>query len=731
MSSIEDRRMQLDQSIAAHRGHMDRVNTTLNRFVPELVSVAAPATPSDHRDAIERFAESAHVELAGSATAAGANADELLIAWERDGRVDDLRRALDIVGLPTRRVTLAPDWAEAMDSPLLLWNQSRALSCAVPDRRGRARLRPGNTAIGETLTHCTEALAPVVVCDRRQPASIADLVGIGLRGQRGLLARAMLWLLVAALASLAPIALAGVIVGQIIPSADRTRLITVTIAALLLAGAAAVSTLVAGQHLSALRTRFDRTASLAGWHRLMSLPAPFFGNWTVGELTTRASTIPLVRQAFGTPAMLGIGAAIAGVVALPTLLAAGLNVTAAVALALAVAVAATAVVARAQYRRVRRINDAANAATGLLLPMIYGATRLRIADATDRTDERWVSRFAVQLKAQLFQPQIWLGAISTALPTVTIAIIATLFVADPRIDQSVFLAAVAAAVALSSSVSVIISLVPGAAEARAGLDQIGPVLTSVPESTGRQHLVGDLSGRLDVDDISFRYSDDGPLIIDRVSFSASPGEFIALVGGSGAGKSTLLRLLLGFETPTTGAIAYDGFDLSEIDPLGVRRQIATILQNARLLPGSLAENITSGRPASEADLWQALEAVGFADDVRRLPMGLQTAISDQGGGLSGGQRQRVLLARALYGKPRLLLLDEATSALDNLTQAMVTESINGLGITRVVIAHRLSTIEGADTIHVLEHGRIVESGTYAELIAADGTFAELVARQRL
>lgn len=731
MSSIDDRRTHLDQSIAAHRGHADRVTTSLSLFVPELVSVTPPTTPSGHRDPIERFAEAAHVQLAGAGTTAGANADELLIAWEQKGRIEDLRRALDILGLPTRRVTLAPDWADAVDAPLLVWNPSRVLACAAPDRRGRARLRPGAVAIGEQFSHCSEALAPVIVCDRRQPATTSDLVSVGLRGQRGLLARAVLWLLVAAVASLAPIALAGVIVGQIIPSADRSRLLTITIAALLLAGTAAVSTLVAGQHLSALRTRFDRATSLAGWHRLMSLPAPFFGEWTVGELTSRSSTIPLVRQAFGTPAMLGIGAAIAGVVALPTLLAAGVNVTAAVAIALAVAIVATAAVARAHYRRVQQINDAANAATGMLLPMIYGATRLRIADATDRAFERWINRFAAQLKAQLFQPQIWLGAISTALPTVTIAIIATLFVIDPRVDQSVFLAAVAAAVALSSSVSVIISLVPSAAEARAGLDQIAPVLASVPESNGRHRLVGDLNGQLDVDDVSFRYSDDGPLIIDRVSFSASPGEFVALVGGSGAGKSTLLRLLLGFEVPTAGAIAYDGFDLSEIDPLGVRRQIATVLQNARLLPGSLAENITSGRPASEADIWAALEAVGFADDVRRLPMGLQTTISDQGGGLSGGQRQRVLLARALYGKPRLLLLDEATSALDNVTQAMVTESINGLGITRLVIAHRLSTIEGADTIHVLEHGRIVESGPYGDLIDAGGTFAGLVARQRL
>jgi ABC-type bacteriocin/lantibiotic exporter with double-glycine peptidase domain len=578
---------------------------------------------------------------------------------------------------------------------------------------------------------CQQALAPVVICDRTNPTTTDDLLRLGIRGQGAGAIKAVLWLLIAAIASLAPIALAGVIVGQIIPTADRSRLVIVTIAALFLASAAAVSTLVAGQHLSALRTRFDRTTSLAGWHRLMSLPAPFFGLWTVGELTARASTIPLVRQVFGTSAMLGIGGAIAGLVALPTLLAAGVSTTVAVGLVLAAAIAATAMIARAQYRRVRTINDASNRASGILLPMIFGATHLRIADATDRAYERWVDRLGDQLRAQLLQPQIWLGAISVALPTATITVVAALFVIDPSIDQSVFLAAVAASVALSSSISVIISLVPAGAEARAGLDQIGPILDAVPESSGNQRVVGELTGQLDLDEISFRYSEDGPLIIDRVSFSASPGEFVALVGGSGAGKSTLIRLLLGFELPTSGAIAYDGFDLSEIDPLGIRRQIATVLQNARLLPGSLADNITSGRPASQDDIWAALEAVGFADDVRRLPMGLQTVISDQGGGLSGGQRQRVLLARALYGRPRLLLLDEATSALDNVTQAMVTESINGLGITRLVIAHRLSTIEQADIIHVLEHGRIVETGSYDELIEANGTFAGLVARQRL
>jgi ATP-binding cassette subfamily C protein len=214
-----------------------------------------------------------------------------------------------------------------------------------------------------------------------------------------------------------------------------------------------------------------------------------------------------------------------------------------------------------------------------------------------------------------------------------------------------------------------------------------------------------------------------------VSLQCRPGEFVALVGPSGSGKSTLLRLLLGFEAPEAGAIRYDRRDLAALDARAVRRQIGTMLQNGRLLAGDIFTNIVGASTLTLEDAWAAARLAGLDEDIRQLPMGMHTVLSDGASTLSGGQRQRLLIARAIVHKPRLLFFDEATSALDNRTQEIVGESLERLAVTRLVIAHRLSTIQKADRIYVLERGRIVESGTYRELMQRRGVFAALARRQ--
>jgi ABC-type bacteriocin/lantibiotic exporter with double-glycine peptidase domain len=218
-------------------------------------------------------------------------------------------------------------------------------------------------------------------------------------------------------------------------------------------------------------------------------------------------------------------------------------------------------------------------------------------------------------------------------------------------------------------------------------------------------------------------------ILNDVSFYADPGEFVAIVGPSGSGKSTILRLLLGFETPESGTVYYDNFDLAQLNLEAVRRQLGVVLQNGRIGTGSIFENITAGALVSHEQALEAAQMAGFADDIALLPMGMHTVISEGGSNLSGGQRQRLLIARALVNKPKIILMDEATSSLDNRTQAIVTESLDQLNATRIVIAHRLSTIANADRIYVLEAGRVVQVGSFVELVKQDGLFAQLVARQ--
>ena len=260
------------------------------------------------------------------------------------------------------------------------------------------------------------------------------------------------------------------------------------------------------------------------------------------------------------------------------------------------------------------------------------------------------------------------------------------------------------------------------------VNRIMPILQEKPEDNGDRNEAGVLSGKVEVSHLKFRYTPESPLVLDDVSLKAEPGEFIAIAGSSGAGKSSLFRLLLGFETPNSGAVYYSDQDFANLERNSVRRQMGVIMQNSRIIPGSILENIIQGTDASVDDAWNALEMAEFADDVRKMPMDIHTIVTPAT--ISGGQQQRILIARALVGNPKVILMDESTSALDNISQEKITEKLRQLAVTRIVIAHRLSTIADADRIYVLDKGKVVQSGTYETLSACDGVFKELIERQK-
>ncbi len=245
-------------------------------------------------------------------------------------------------------------------------------------------------------------------------------------------------------------------------------------------------------------------------------------------------------------------------------------------------------------------------------------------------------------------------------------------------------------------------------------------------------MVTSLSGGIELNNVSFRYKEDMPLILDNLSLKICPGQYVAIVGRTGSGKSTLMRLLLGFEKPLKGDVYFDGKDLSRLDLKSLRKFMGVVLQNGKLFQGDIFSNITisSSNPTME-QAWEAAKIAGIAEDIRSMPMGMNTIVSEGGGGFSGGQKQRLLIARAVASKPKVLLFDEATSALDNIAQKQVSEALGNLNCTRIVIAHRLSTIMQCDRIVVLDHGHIVEDGTYDDLLKENGFFADLVKRQRV
>ncbi|MCY4025768.1 MAG: ATP-binding cassette domain-containing protein [Acidobacteria bacterium] len=275
---------------------------------------------------------------------------------------------------------------------------------------------------------------------------------------------------------------------------------------------------------------------------------------------------------------------------------------------------------------------------------------------------------------------------------------------------------------LSAAATAVVALVPL-------FERVKPLLEAEPETAGDRTDPGDLTGDIELRDVHFRYLADGGDVLDGVSLRIRPGDYVAIVGPSGSGKSTIFRLLFGFEHPDSGAVLFDGHDLLNLDPEAVRRHLGVVLQDGQVAADTIRNNVAGSSRLTPDEVWDAVRAAGLEDDVRAMPMGLHTMLHEGGGGLSGGQRQRLLIARALARKPRVLLLDEATSALDNHTQSNVQDALGKLSITRIVIAHRLSTVRDVDRIHVLDRGRIAESGRYDDLLARDGVFAELAKRQ--
>ena len=371
--------------------------------------------------------------------------------------------------------------------------------------------------------------------------------------------------------------------------------------------------------------------------------------------------------------------------------------------------------------------------SGMNYAMITGIQKIKLAGAEKRAFARWGRLYAKEAQ-YLYNPPIVIkmnSVISTAIGLIgTVVMYSAAISSGVTFDNYVAFTSsygyISGAFMQLSSVALLIAGI------RPTLEMVSPILKEAPETAEKKQTVTTLGGNIELSHVCFRYADNMPDVLDDLSIKIRSGEYVAIVGETGCGKSTLIRILLGFEKPRKGAVIYDGRDINSLDLRSLRRHIGVVIQNGKLMMGSIFENITISAPwLGMDDAWEAAEAAGIARDIREMPMGMQTMISEGQGGISGGQKQRLLIARALAPKPKVLMFDEATSALDNLTQKKVTEAITSYNCTRIVIAHRLSTIQSCDRILLLRNGKITEDGTYDELIERQGFFAELVERQRL
>jgi len=486
-----------------------------------------------------------------------------------------------------------------------------------------------------------------------------------------------------------------------------------------------------------VRIEGESTASLQASviDRLLALPVPFFRHFSAGDLTQRALGVNAARSMLSGAALTSL---LSGFLVLTNL---GLMLYYDVRLAL-VAISMLVVVTCVTIgltvpalRAERRRTDAQGRIAGLVFQMINGIAKLRIAAAEARGFSVWAAKFREQ-KLEAYRARSFQNVVTVLNDTVpligTLALFATahsLMGGGRGINTGQFIAFNAAFGIFLASGTALSNTLVSLLNIRPLLERASPILQALPEVDADKPDPGELTGRIEGSHLEFRYVEDGPLVLKDLSFAADPGEFIALVGPSGSGKSTTLRLLLGFETPESGAVYYNNQDLASLDRSAVRSQMGVVLQSSRILAGDIFTNLVGSSPLTLDDAWEAAEAAGIADDIRAMPMGMNTMIAEGGSTISGGQRQRLLIARALIRKPRIIFFDEATSALDNQTQQHITDSLDKLNTTRVVIAHRLSTIRHADRIYVIEAGRLVQAGVFDELAAQPGMFAELIKRQ--
>ena len=482
-----------------------------------------------------------------------------------------------------------------------------------------------------------------------------------------------------------------------------------------------------------INTKMSVSVQAAAMMRIMSLPADFFKGYGSGDLSSRAAHISsLCNMLVSAVLTTGLTSAFSLIYISQIFIYAPVLVVPAIAVILAT-VAFSLISSFAQMRISKKQMELSAKESGMSYALISGIQKIKLAGAEKRAFARWGNLYAQNAKLT-YNPPAFIKLNSVI--SLAISLIGNIVMYAAAVKSGVSVADYYAFSTAYGMVSGAFMSLAGmaltAAQIKPILETVQPFFNTVPEISEGKEVITRLSGGIELTNVSFRYNENMPLILDNMSLKIRPGQYVAIVGKTGCGKSTLMRLLLGFEKPQKGAVYYDGRDIERIDLKSLRRRIGVVMQNGKLFSGDIYSNIVISAPwLTQSDAWDAAEKAGIAEDIRRMPMGMNTIISEGSGGISGGQRQRLMIARAIAPKPKILMLDEATSALDNLTQKRVSESLDSLKCTRIVIAHRLSTIKQCDRILVLDGGKITEDGTYDELIAQNGVFAEVVERQRL
>ncbi len=641
--------------------------------------------------------------------------------------------------LRLRQVRLQGDWWKEDGGPFLAFIGTNEEPVAlVPSSPRRYRLyRTGSrrgTMVNRTLAdqinqYAFSFYAPFD-SDR---VSVKQLLSFGLKcsWQRDMVFTLLAGAMGGVLGIVAPF-MTGVLFDHIVPAGQYSQLFFIIFLLVLSGFQSFIFQITRSSALLRMEGKLDMYLESALWDRILKLPSEFFRNYSAGDLANRAAGITRIRKTVSGLTVNALLACIFSVFSLALIFLyspiTGLSILACILILLTVMVSFFQILKKPVSEKSLKNGKL----DGLMVQLIRGYHKFIVTGSQNVAFALWNKPFSEvkRMEAEINSKSGKMDVILSVFPmAATVVFYLAVYFGQPNASTGRFLAMFAALNSILVSLGETSRAFGSLLIALPYYERMRPILETMPEVDASKSSPGNLKGEISLSHVVFRYPGSSRNVIDDVSFQIREGEMAALVGGSGSGKSTILRLLLGFEQPQSGAIFYDGMDLAGLDVQRVRGRIGTVIQNAQIMSDSIYKNIIGASNLSIEDAWEAARLVSLDKDIEEMPMGMHTFLNEGGRNLSGGQRQRILLARALIRKPRIIFLDEATSALDNSTQAVATETLDKLKITRFVIAHRLSTIMNADRIFVLDNGRIIQEGSYNELIAYPGRFKELSERQ--
>jgi len=644
--------------------------------------------------------------------------------------------------LRVRRTLLRGEWWRQDAGPLVGWHGEARNPVALV-RRGPRRyvMLDSKTGTQRVVDRALAMeLAPEAVSFYpalpTRPLRFRDLLTFSFRHSTGSFLRIVIAIIAIGLLSLVTPQITSLLVNSVIPRSEIDQLVFCALALAVTAIATASIQTMEGLAMLKVEGLMDWRLQAAVIDRMLRLPTSLFREYTVGDFVDRSMGIDAARRVFTGRALrsmlMGVFAWFSIALMLYYDFKLGL-----IALVLTL-IRALLIVATSGLRLYyeNKYFTQQGKIGGFVLQLIAGIGKLRVADATARALAVWSKQFADQKRNFISSQKASnaLGIFEAAFPLIATLIIfgaATFLKSKLLVDVGGFLAFFAAFGQSMASIGAWASGISESLIAIPRITRLRPLISGEAELSDERKSPGELSGTVELSRVTFRYTQSGPPVLENVSLRIAQGEYVAIVGPSGSGKSSLFRLLLGFEKPESGTVFLDGKAIDTLDISAVRRQLGVVLQNGKLATGSLYDNICGGVQLPLEMAWEAARLAGLEDDIKAMPMGMNTVVSEGVNTLSGGQRQRIMIARAVARRPRILLFDEATSALDNQSQSIVSNSLGNLNVTRIIIAHRLSTVRQADRIIVLVDGKVVQTGSYDELSNTPGMFASFAKRQLL